>query len=599
MTLRKTAGVGCAVLLCFGASIRSAGVSSVLAPLTPIEAAIRRAYYREFGQKTFRPAIFYGTTAGCNVLETSAYSRASATTPLISYMRTTRDASTVALKYSVNVRRPAGTFRVLAVILRYPATTGPDFLARWATAQQQINADHVSFAASRGLAAPIVTFDNTNVMLEGSEVVDPRSLSGITTALSQHGISTTGYDYVMVINIDPSRSEGGFWGGVPANQLFVYMGNFGGPWLEQPDPTEFKVIANAAYHHEIGHSWGWAHEWAWCGNTYRPLITDPVLFGWEDVDGDGIPEILDPTPYGRPAADGDFDADDRGELAVFRPSNGTWYIRYSALGYNVASYKEFQWGLTGDQPVSGDFDGDGKIDLTAYRPANGTWYIRYSSSAYSVAGYREFQWGLPGDMPIAADFDGDNKTDLTAYRPSNGTWYIRHSSQGYNVASYEEFQWGLTGDRPLSADFDGDGKTDLAVYRPSTGGWLIRYSSLGYSMDSYGYFQWGLPGDQPLPADFDGDGQTDLAVYRPSTGQWFIRYSSFGYAFANYAVFQWGLPGDLPTIADFDGDGKAELTAYRPSTGEWYIRYSSQGYSVGGYGQYQWGLPGDFPTNSR
>ena len=25
----------------------------------------------------------------------------------------------------------------------------------------------------------------------------------------------------------------------------------------------------------------------------------PVLLGWEDVDGDSVPEILDATPYGR------------------------------------------------------------------------------------------------------------------------------------------------------------------------------------------------------------------------------------------------------------------------------------------------------------
>jgi hypothetical protein len=31
----------------------------------------------------------------------------------------------------------------------------------------------------------------------------------------------------------------------------------------------------------------------------EPFITSPILFGWEDVDGDGVPEILDDTPYGR------------------------------------------------------------------------------------------------------------------------------------------------------------------------------------------------------------------------------------------------------------------------------------------------------------
>src|SRR5262249_33583895 len=32
---------------------------------------------------------------------------------------------------------------------------------------------------------------------------------------------------------------------------------------------------------------------------FEPFLAAPVLFGWEVVDGDGGPEILDATPYGR------------------------------------------------------------------------------------------------------------------------------------------------------------------------------------------------------------------------------------------------------------------------------------------------------------
>jgi hypothetical protein len=49
--------------------------------------------------------------------------------------------------------------------------------------------------------------------------------------------------------------------------------------------------------------WGWETHWTpTCGGTrlgHEPFITSPILLGWEDVDGDGIPEILDDTPYGR------------------------------------------------------------------------------------------------------------------------------------------------------------------------------------------------------------------------------------------------------------------------------------------------------------
>ena len=186
----------------------------------------------------------------------------------------------------------------------------------------------------------------------------------------------------------------------------------------------------------------------------------------------------------------DFDGDGRRDLAVFRPSNGTWYIRYSSLGYNGAN--TYQWGLPGDIPISGDFDGDGKTDLTVFRPSNGTWYILYSSLGYSAA--NSFQWGLPGDVPVSGDFDGDGKAELTVWRPSDGTWYIRYSSLGYSAAN--TYQWGLPGDMPAVGDFDGDGKAELTVWRPSDGSWYIRYSSLGYNAANT--FQWGLPGDAPV-----------------------------------------------------------------------------------------------------
>ena len=85
----------------------------------------------------------------------------------------------------------------------------------------------------------------------------------------------------------------------------------------------------------------------------------------------------------------DYDGDNRDDIAVFRPSNGTWYFHFSGSG----QFGGIQWGQNGDIPVPGDYDGDNRNDVAIFR--SGTWFINGSAGPIPPS-----QFGLAGDVPI-------------------------------------------------------------------------------------------------------------------------------------------------------------------------------------------------------
>ncbi len=191
-----------------------------------------------------------------------------------------------------------------------------------------------------------------------------------------------------------------------------------------------------------------------------------------------------------PTATADWDGDGKADPAVYRSgaTGNQSYFFYRPSSQPGRDFIAVPWGIGGDKPVVDDYDGDGKADAAVYRPSNGVWYVSRSSDG----GFTAVQFGNSTDRPVVGDYDDDGRADFAVYRASEGIWYQLRSMQGFAAV-----QFGNSTDLPAPADYDGDGRTDVAVFRPSVGVWYQLRSTAGFNA-----VQFGTNSDRPIPNAF-------------------------------------------------------------------------------------------------
>jgi hypothetical protein len=267
-----------------------------------------------------------------------------------------------------------------------------------------------------------------------------------------------------------------------------------------------------------------------------------------------------------------YDNSPAANLAIYRPSNGEWWI----AGGEVSS--PTQWGEPNgsDVPLPRDYDGDGATDIAVYRPSEGNWWVKLSRTGRDQV----TQWGAQYDVPLPGDYDGDGEVDYAVYRPGSGEVIVHNDGCGL-VRTYRFT--GLPIGTPVVGDYNNDGVDDPALYVAQTRTFTVIDGRSGRVIPSSVLPSQPMDFDgTPLVGDFDNDGSSDFATY--SGGIWNIKHRG------GTLTVSHGTMWDVPAPADYDGDGKTEITILKPN-GRW-STYPWRRFQIDPV----WGIPGDIPV---
>jgi hypothetical protein len=123
---------------------------------------------------------------------------------------------------------------------------------------------------------------------------------------------------------------------------------------------------------------------------------------------------------------GDFNGDGCDTVSLFRASQQRVYVinelGEDGSGLGAADFY-FTFGNPSDLPFVGDFDGNGTDEVAMYRGSSGTMFLKWELAGGPADA--TFVYGSDGDIPHAGDWDGDGTDTIAVYRPSLGNWFIR------------------------------------------------------------------------------------------------------------------------------------------------------------------------------
>ncbi len=267
--------------------------------------------------------------------------------------------------------------------------------------------------------------------------------------------------------------------------------------------------------------------------------------------------------YTAPAV-GNFTGDGVSDGAVYRPSDGTWWVTDGASG-SASSWLTTTVDETIDNAVGADLGGSRSSvvfrsgrDLSVLTAGSGTFTRSTPASLSTPTGWSD---------PLVFDPSGGG-SDAVAFVHDNGVVEVFSSGAVSN--------WGTLGSSfafTVAGDFDGDGKDDVAGF--GSDGRMVVGRSTGSSLSPAS--QWGDASPNSgwqhvLAGDFDGDGIDDLAAFHDPGNTWYV-FRSNGTAFRQPIQFTTPTEDSWTEAFVFDdgGNGTDEIIALDAYSGLWWM----------------------------
>jgi hypothetical protein len=207
--------------------------------------------------------------------------------------------------------RPSGTYRVLVVFVDYGnlGDVKAEALADVPVVVEWLNGLYENFAAGQGFTSALM-----HVEADAAYVASPPAPGELLTAeqvRTRAGKDPTAYDFVMQIDLDVNGSYGQRYfadilepgGGIALQGCGASKFGPINIWSSVPDAGSIQGALVMDFNHELSHLFGMMDDWPFQQGIPGPRgssIDDWIpytMFGWTDTDGDGIAEIIDPTPY--------------------------------------------------------------------------------------------------------------------------------------------------------------------------------------------------------------------------------------------------------------------------------------------------------------